>query len=86
MSATAEELASQSEQLQTAISYFRLSTTATAAAATKPAKRDLKSAVMASAPHMNKAVNRPKANAGGFDLSLDSGTDDIDAGFTRISA
>ncbi|WP_449393591.1 methyl-accepting chemotaxis protein [Devosia riboflavina] len=87
MSATAEELASQSEQLQSAISYFRLGNTATAALAAAPkAKRDLKSAVMASAPHMHKAAGRPKANAGGFDLSLDNGSDEIDEGFTRISA
>ncbi|MGV3574076.1 MAG: methyl-accepting chemotaxis protein [Devosia sp.] len=87
MSATAEELASQSEQLQAAISYFRLGNSATAALSSAPkAKRDLKSAVMASAPHMTKAANRSRANAGGFDLSLDSGSDDIDDGFTRISA
>ena len=88
MSATAEELASQSEQLQSAISYFRLGTTvsATLGAPAKPAKRDLKSAVMAAAPHMNRAASRPKANTGGFDLSLDGGADEIDEGFTRISA
>ncbi|KRA96740.1 chemotaxis protein [Devosia sp. Root685] len=87
MSATAEELASQSEQLQTAISYFRLGTAATAKLAAAPrAKRDFKAAVMASAPHMHKAAGRTKANAGGFDLSLDSASDEIDEGFTRISA
>ena len=88
MSSTAEELASQSEQLQAAISYFRLSASgaSTAMAAPKPGKRDLKSAVLAAAPHMNKPVARAKANAGGFDLSLDAGPDEIDAGFTRISA
>ncbi|MBO9590132.1 methyl-accepting chemotaxis protein [Devosia sp.] len=87
MSATAEELATQSEQLQSAISYFRLGNSATAALAAAPkAKRDLKSAVMASAPHMQKSAGRAKANAGGFDLSLDSASDDIDEGFTRISA
>jgi len=88
MSSTAEELASQSEQLQAAISYFRLGNSANAAlgAAPKPGKRDLKSAVMAAAPHMNKAASRPRANSGGFDLSLDGGADEIDEGFTRISA
>ncbi len=86
MSATAEELASQSEQLQTAISYFRLSTNPAAAKANKPVKRDIKSAVMAASPHMNRAANKSKANSGGFDLSLDGGGDDIDAEFTRISA
>jgi len=87
MSATAEELASQSEQLQSAISYFRLSANAQAnlAATPKAAKRDLKSAVMAAAPHMSKAANRPKANTGGFDLSLDGGSDEIDADFTRVA-
>ena len=87
MSATAEELASQSEQLQAAISYFRLGTAATAKLAAAPkARRDLKSAVMASAPHMQKPAGRTKANAGGFDLSLESASDEIDEGFTRISA
>ena len=86
MSSTAEELASQSEQLQAAISYFRLNKAAATQASAPKAKRDLKSAVMASAPHMNKAAGRPKANAGGFDLSLDSASDEIDEGFTRISA
>jgi methyl-accepting chemotaxis protein len=88
MSATAEELASQSEQLQTAISYFRLSANTSGAAlsaAPKP-KRDIKSAVMASAPHMHKAAAKTKANTGGFDLSLDSASDEMDEGFTRISA
>ncbi|KKB77787.1 chemotaxis protein [Devosia soli] len=86
MSSTAEELASQSEQLQAAISYFRLSANATANLAAAPkARRDLKSAVMAAAPHMNRAAAKPKANSGGFDLSLDGGGDDIDADFTRVA-
>ncbi|PXA99015.1 methyl-accepting chemotaxis protein [Nostoc sp. 3335mG] len=88
MSATAEELASQSEQLQAAISYFRLGNAATAALAVAPkaARRDLKAAVLSAAPHMSKAANRPKMASGGFDLSLDGGGDDMDEGFTRISA
>ncbi|MBN9334153.1 methyl-accepting chemotaxis protein [Devosia sp.] len=88
MSSTAEELASQSEQLQAAISYFRLSApgASTAMVASKPAKRDLKSAVLAAVPHMTKPVARAKPSSGGFDLSLDAGSDEIDAGFTRISA
>ncbi|WP_051960318.1 methyl-accepting chemotaxis protein [Devosia riboflavina] len=86
MSSTAEELASQSEQLQTAISYFRLNKGGVPVAAAPRAKRDLKSAVMAAAPHMHKTAARPKANAGGFDLSLDNASDEIDEGFTRISA
>ncbi|SFV38356.1 methyl-accepting chemotaxis protein [Devosia crocina] len=91
MSSTAEELASQAEQLQAAISYFRLDATATAALAVqplkKPAKRDLRSAVMASAPHMSSAsVARAKANSGGFDLDLDGGSDDLDGEFSRRGA
>jgi methyl-accepting chemotaxis protein len=90
MSSTAEELASQAEQLQSAISYFRLDATAAAAfaapAAKKPAKRDLRSAVMASAPHMSKAPARAKANSGGFDLDLEGGSDDLDDEFSRRGA
>ncbi|MET0438194.1 MAG: methyl-accepting chemotaxis protein [Devosia sp.] len=90
MSSTAEELASQAEQLQAAISYFRLDATAAAAFAMAPAKkaakRDLRSAVMASAPHMSKAPARAKANSGGFDLDLEGGSDDLDDEFSRRGA
>ena len=90
MSSTAEELASQAEQLQAAISYFRLDATATMALAPQPAKktdkRDLRSAVMASAPHMSKAPARAKANSGGFDLDLEGGADDLDGEFSRRGA
>ncbi|KQT44241.1 hypothetical protein ASG47_16930 [Devosia sp. Leaf420] len=88
MSSTAEELASQAEQLQSAISYFRLDTAnapAFSAPSRKPAKRDIRSAVMASAPHMS-ATNRAKPNAGGFDLDLEGGMDDLDGEFSRRSA
>jgi len=87
MSSTAEELASQAEQLQAAISYFRVDAMAAMATlpAKKPAKRDLRSAVIASAPHMSPA-GRTKANVGGFDLDLDGGADDLDGEFSRRNA
>ncbi|KKB77899.1 hypothetical protein VW35_14120 [Devosia soli] len=87
MSSTAEELASQAEQLQAAISYFRVDAMA-AMASIQPknaAKRDLRSAVMASSPHMS-ATTRAKTNAGGFDLDLDGGADDLDGEFSRRNA
>ncbi|MBO9590130.1 MAG: HAMP domain-containing protein [Devosia sp.] len=91
MSSTAEELASQAEQLQAAISYFRVDAASAAALhaaqpAKKAAKRDLRSAVMATAPHMAKAPVRSKANSGGFDLDLDEGSDDLDGEFSRRGA
>lgn len=90
MSSTAEELASQAEQLQAAISYFRLDTASAAAFHAAPAKkfgkRDLRSAVMASAPHMSRASGKSKVNSGGFDLELDGGSDDLDSEFSRRSA
>ncbi|MBN9334155.1 hypothetical protein, partial [Devosia sp.] len=49
----------------------------------KASKRDLRSAVMASAPHMSKASAKPKTNTGGFDLDLDEGRDDLDSEFAR---
>jgi methyl-accepting chemotaxis protein len=91
MSSTAEELASQAEQLQAAISYFRLDATSVAAPAVpapaplRGTKRDMRSAVMASAPHM-KAAARNKPQQGGFDLDLDGGMDDLDGDFTRRGA
>jgi methyl-accepting chemotaxis protein len=95
MSATSEELAGQAEQLQTAISYFRINDRgirgkADAASARKPAKAskgDLHDAVMAGAPQMTrKSQGAGKANAGGFELSLDDGHDDLDGDFSRRSA
>ena len=90
MSSTAEELASQAEQLQAAISYFRLDTASAAvfhaAPAKKSGKRDVRSAVMASAPHMSRASAKSKVNSGGFDLELDGGSDDLDSEFSRRSA
>ncbi|KKB77898.1 hypothetical protein VW35_14115 [Devosia soli] len=90
MSSTAEELASQSEQLQSAISYFRLSSGAMAPAVNanrKPApaaaKRDIRAAVVAAAPHM---ANRPKMASGGFDLDLEGAVDDLDSEFSRAGA
>ena len=90
MSSTSEELASQADQLQSAISYFRLSASATAAVGQvtrKPApKRDIRSAVAASAPHMSAAASRPRASGGGFDLELDGASDDLDSEFSRAGA
>jgi methyl-accepting chemotaxis protein len=94
MSATSEELASQAEQLQAAISYFRIDASSAPMAAerseAKPAA-DLKQAILAKAPHMAPrkpaAKAKPKAsNSGGFDLDLDDGHDDLDADFSRRSA
>ncbi|MBO9590131.1 methyl-accepting chemotaxis protein [Devosia sp.] len=90
MSSTSEELASQADQLQTAISYFRLSASATSAVGQvtrKPApKRDIRAAVVASAPHMSSASSRSKGSAGGFDLELDGASDDLDNEFSRAGA
>jgi methyl-accepting chemotaxis protein len=93
MSATSEELASQAEQLQAAISYFKIdenarSTRRAEAPAKKPAraKADLHDAVAASAPHMALRKPAKAANAGGFDLSLDDGMDDLDGEFSRRGA
>ncbi|MBF0679952.1 MAG: MCP four helix bundle domain-containing protein [Devosia sp.] len=89
MSSTAEELASQAEQLQSAISYFRLDASAqiiSAPAANKSARQDLRAAVMASAPHMQKAAKKPKSSSGGFDLDLEDGSDALDAEFSRRGA
>src|SRR5690606_34589819 len=89
MSSTAEELASQAEQLQAAISYFRVDAGAqiiSAPVASKPAKQDLRAAVLASAPHMQRATKKPKASSGGFDLDLDDGSDALDEEFSRRGA
>lgn len=91
MSATSEELASQAEQLQAAISYFRIdgraeqATPAPVRSKAKPANKDLRDAIMASAPHI--AIRKPaKTNNGGFDLDLDDGHDDLDGEFSRRGA
>jgi methyl-accepting chemotaxis protein len=95
MSATSEELASQAEQLQAAISYFRIDESMRGndnhadAAMRKPAKSDvahLRAAVMANAPHMARKAAAPRPNSGGFALDLDEGGDDLDAEFTRRGA
>jgi methyl-accepting chemotaxis protein len=89
MSATSEELASQAEQLQAAISYFRIDSSAIAAAANRTeAAPDLKQAIMAKAPHMapRKPAKVKAASSGGFDLDLDDGQDDLDADFSRRGA
>lgn len=93
MSATSEELASQAEQLQAAISYFRIDGRAEHAAsapvttkAKAPAKRDLREAIMASAPHLAARKPAKSGNGGGFDLDLDDGHDDLDGEFSRRGA
>jgi len=88
MSSTSEELASQAEQLQTAIGYFRIDGARNAEAAPrKPANAELREAVLAKAPHMapRKPAPRPEAGApaGGFDIALDDGSDELDADFKR---
>lgn len=88
MSSTAEELASQAEQLQAAISYFRVDSDAAPAlrvAAETPVKRDIRSAVMASAPHFSKP-GKSRPLSGGFDLDLDDGNDSLDGDFMRRGA
>lgn len=89
MSSTAEELASQAEQLQAAISYFRVDGMA-APSPRLPAdghpKRDLRAAVMASAPHLSRNPVKSKPLAGGFDLDLDGGDDNLDGQFVRRGA
>jgi methyl-accepting chemotaxis protein len=93
MSATSEELAGQAEQLQSAIAYFRLdqshvsqveaATTAPAPSRAKTSVAHLKETVLATAPHMRAAASRP---AGGFDLDLGDGADELDAEFRRGAA
>ncbi len=92
MSATSEELASQAEQLQSAISYFRIdgrsdqAPLAPAKSKAKPAgNKDLRDAIMASAPHI--AIRKPaKSNSGGFAIDLDDGHDELDGEFSRRGA
>jgi methyl-accepting chemotaxis protein len=94
MSATSEELATQAEQLQSAISYFRIderhsSKTEAPAPVRKAfakAKGDVRSAVMASAPHMTSRKSSSDTGSGGFDLSLDDAHDDLDGAFSRRGA
>ena len=89
MSSTSEELASQAEQLQSAISYFRIderqiSRGEPARKAAPKARGDVRSAVMAAAPHM--ASKKAAGNGGGFDLSLEDGQDELDSAFSRRGA
>jgi methyl-accepting chemotaxis protein len=91
MSATSEELASQAEQLQAAIGYFRVdgSGMETSVAVARPAN-DLKQAILAKAPHMAPRKPAPAGKSrtgGGFDLDLgDDGHDDLDGEFSRRGA
>jgi len=93
MSATSEELASQAEQLQSAISYFRFDASSITAVANDGAgdKVDLKSAILAKAPHMAqrkpvKSKAPAKSSGGGFDLDMGDAGDDLDGDFTRRGA
>ncbi|MNY39890.1 hypothetical protein D3C86_1745990 [compost metagenome] len=91
MSATSEELASQAEQLQAAISYFRIDAASLSQPANEPAARtDLKAQILAKAPHMSprkpgKAKSKA-GNGGGFDLDMGEAEDDLDGDFTRRGA
>jgi methyl-accepting chemotaxis protein len=90
MSATSEELASQAEQLQSAISYFRIDQNqASAAAVERPAPRtrsvQIREEIKVKAPHMARKPPT-KANGGGFDLDLDDMGDDLDGEFSRRGA
>lgn len=94
MSATSEELASQAEQLQSAISYFRIDALSAAANSQAPSRTpDLKSAILAQAPHMTarkpakaKPSAKTVASGGGFDLDMGEGHDELDAEFSRRGA
>ena len=91
MSSTSEELASQAEHLQSSISYFRISDRPSqarpAAASRAKPETDLRSAVMAAAPHMPRSRASGKApSGGGFDLDLADDGDDLDADFRRGAA
>ncbi len=92
MSATAEELASQAEELQAAIAYFKLEEAfrakpeaskkivhhAVVHHAQHPGADSLRTAVMSTAPHMQKNVA-----TGGFDLDMGDADDELDSEFTR---
>ena len=99
MSSTAVELASQAEQLQTAIGYFRTDDSDASVGAlpvrearkverntkARPVRSGVREAVLAGAPHMRKAAAKAYG-AGGFDLDLEDASDDLDNGFARRSA
>jgi methyl-accepting chemotaxis protein len=93
VSSTSEELASQAEQLQSTIAYFRIDQAAKAAA---PAPIDravtqlrAKAATMAAADRPAKKSQAKPARAvkavgnGGFAFDMDAGGDDRDAEFQR---
>ncbi|MFN3274299.1 MAG: methyl-accepting chemotaxis protein [Paracoccus sp. (in: a-proteobacteria)] len=84
MSATSEELASQAEQLQAAIGYFRLDTrTAAPAPAIREARRETPAKPARAA---KAAAKRPTPSAGGFELEMEEGQDELDGQFSRRSA
>ncbi|MFN4102429.1 MAG: methyl-accepting chemotaxis protein, partial [Pararhodobacter sp.] len=84
MSATSEELASQAEQLQAAIGYFRLDTrTAAPAPAIREARRETPAKPARAA---KAAAKRSTPSAGGFELEMEEGQDELDGQFSRRSA
>ena len=85
MSSTSEELASQAEQLKATISYFDLGRPQERSAAARvPSSKALRSAVMASAPHMRHAGTPARAtNSGGFVLEMEEKSDALDKEFVR---
>ena len=94
MSATSEELASQAEQLQSAISYFRIDQNQQAgvlAANDRAPQRARRSAqlqqeILSKAPHLTRKKTPARTTGGGFDLELDDMGDDLDSEFTRRGA
>lgn len=84
MSATSEELASQAEQLQAAIGYFRLDARSAAQA---PAFHETKRDAPATPARAAKApAKRSTPSAGGFELEMEEGQDELDGQFSRRSA
>ncbi|PIL19583.1 hypothetical protein P775_13750 [Puniceibacterium antarcticum] len=85
MSATAEELAGQADQLRETIGYFRLPPEAGMHAARKspaPQKRGAETGSR-SQPRKASKASPERHTSSGFDLQMDQGEDELDAGFTR---
>lgn len=88
MAASSEELASRAEQLQSAIGYFRIDQSASAARPAPAAHKgeaELRRRVLAKAPHM-KAASSSTPSSGGFDLDMGGDDDALDAQFERRTA
>jgi methyl-accepting chemotaxis protein len=89
MAATSEELAAQSEELQTSIAFFRVDTSA---AASKPAQRSAakpqaRPAAHTAAPaHKANTIAHQQARVKGFALDLNHGGPDAgDADFRETA-